>query len=227
MKLWITVATFNRKNVTEIAIRQLVAFRQDSFVHVTDDYSTEFDLEWLQALGVNEVARPPHKMGIDAVRVWELRKFLTTDCELCYLTDNDAFHDPAFVDVLKQGYRAHHKPVSLYNSSFHWDGQQRLDGAFIIRPTIPGISQLYDRKTAETILAAIDAHHPGGVEAWDYTFVRLAQTDAATSNISYVQHYGAYGIHNSSGDHDRCVASNPSQHLVDTRADILNRLRSK
>lgn len=224
MRIWITVSTFNRKKITEISIKQLVKHKQDSFVHVTDDISTDYDLDWIRSLGVDQVENPPEKYGIDKIRAWELKKFLDTDYDLLYFTDNDAFHDPNYVNILKHAYDKFKKPVSLYNSIYHRECEEFLDNDFISRKTIPGISQLYDRDAAKKIDDLIDIKFPNGIGMWDYMFIDMIEIKPVTSITSYVQHYGANGLHSGPLDYEKDRASSPTQYLTDTREEILKKL---
>lgn len=225
MKIWITISTFNRKKITEIVLRQILAFKKDSFVNVTDDYSTEYDVDWLCSLGVDQVERPPEKYGIDKIRALELRKFLGTNYDLIYFTDNDAYHDPEYVQILKDGYNKFKKPLSLYNSIYHTGHNEALDNSFVLRKTIPGISQLYDRPMAEKIVNKLNLADSGWTRMWDYMFVEFLETKVVTSQTSYVQHYGANGLNSGPNDYDRDRALGPSKHLIETREKILGELK--
>jgi hypothetical protein len=224
MKIWVTVSSFDRKKITEITIRQLVEYKQDSFIHVSDDYSSEYDLDWISSLGADEVERPPEKYGIDRIRAWELQKFLETDFDLIYFTDNDAYHDPIYIDVLKDAYKKFNKPVSLYNSMYHTKYNESLDDKFFLRESMPGISHLYDRNMAKKIIEKINIEFPDGIRMWDYMFVNFLDTKVVTCKTSYLQHYGAGGMHNGPGDYERDRALSPSQYLIDTRDLVLKNL---
>lgn len=223
MKIWITVSTFNRKKITEIVLKQLVEFKKDSFIHVSDDYSNEYSVEWLKSLNVDKVEQPPEKYGIDKIRAWELKKFLETDFDLIYFTDNDAYHDPQYIEVLKDAYNRFKKPISLYNSIYHTEHNEKLDENFVLRKTIPGISQLYDRAMVEKIINKID-HNLGWIGMWDYMFIEFLETKVVTSSNSYAQHYGANGINSGPNDYDRDRALSPTKYLIETRDKILREL---
>lgn len=224
MKIWITVSTFNRKKITEIVLKQLVEFKKDSFIHVSDDYSNEYSVEWLKSLNVDKVEQPPEKYGIDKIRAWELKKFLETDFDLIYFTDNDAYHDPQYIEVLKDTYNRFKKPVSLYNTIFHNNNEGLLENNFVLRKTMAGISQLYDRKTVEKIIFNLSKQFPNGAGMWDYIFVEMSESKVVTPIISYLEHYGANGMHSGPNDYERDRAHNPTKYLIEKREEILAKL---
>jgi cephalosporin hydroxylase len=224
MRLWIAVATFNRQKITEIVLRQLAKHKADSYLHVTDDYSTDYDERWLKTLGADLVVRPPKKCGIDQIRLQELKTFMSTDYDLCYLTDNDAYHDPAYVSVLKNTYTKFKKPISLYNTNYHRRDYEIIMGDVVIRNNMPGISHLYDRQMVQNILDVIATRYPHGVTEWDCVFPNFAANCTVTTRTSYVQHYGAFGIHSGPNDYYRDTAVNPTKYLIDTWEPILEQL---
>lgn len=224
MRIWISLATFNRKTITEIVLKQLAANKQDSFLHVSNDYSTDYDDQFLLSHGANSVEKPSEKLGIHFLRCWELEQFLKTDYDLCYLTDNDAYHDPIYVTKLKEIYDRYKLPTSLYNTRWHFNSTIRQDGDVIFRRTLPGISQLYDRTMVEKILKGLKAFGRPNY-AWDYRFIEFLQCQTVTTAFSYIEHFGIGGIHNQSmSDFERDRAYNPTMFLQQTRQPIINQL---
>jgi hypothetical protein len=225
MKIWTSVATWNRKKITEIVLKQLYLNKQNSFLHVSDDYSTEYACEDMSKYCDN-IERPLKKLGIHHLRCWEIEQFLKTDYDLVYFTDNDAFHDPSYIDRLKDIYKRYKMPVSLYNTRWHFNNTIQDDGDVIVRSTIPGISQLYDRKMATVILNTIN--QIGKINyAWDYRMIEYLKTTTVTTATSYVEHFGIDGIHNPSKDFERDRATNPTMYLVEKRQPIINYLMGR
>lgn len=222
MKIWTTVATWNRKKITEICLKQLHSHKQDSFLHVSDDYSTDYSLDDLSKY-CDLVERPSKKLGIHAMRCWEIEQFLKTDYDLIYFTDNDAFHDPSYIDRLKDVYSRYKLPVSLYNTRWHFMNTISEDGDTVIRSSMPGISQLYNREMATRILNTV---RQIGVPdyAWDYRFVEYLKTQTVTTKTSYIEHFGPGGIHNPGNDFERDRATNPTMYLIEKRQPIINYL---
>lgn len=226
MKIWISLATYNRKKITEIVLRQLATFKQDSFLHVTDDHSSEYDVAFLKNLGADSVEQPVSKLGIHHIRCQEMEQFLQSDYDLCYFTDNDAFHDPMYVTKLKEIYNRYQLPSTLYNTRWHFNSTVNQDGDVLFRKTMPGISQLYDKKMATIIVEQL--HKRGRPDyAWDYRFIEWLNTLTIATNISYVEHFGVGGIHNTSlTDFDRDRAHNPTMFLQQQRPIIINLLNN-
>ena len=218
------MAASNRHKITEIVLKQLQAHKSDSFLHVSNDHSTEYTDNDLRPY-CDQIEKPVAKMGIHQLRIWELQQFLKTDYELCYFTDNDALHDPGYVNRLKDLYNRYKLPVSIYNTRWHFNSTIRNDGDVVIRRTMPGISQLYDREMAQTILNKIDI--PSINYAWDYIFMDALKTDNVTSNISYVEHFGIGGIHNPGSDFERDRAHAPTMYLNQQRQQIIDYLLNR
>ncbi len=226
MRIWISLATFNRKKITEIVLKQLAQHKDDSFLHVSNDHSTDYDNDWLKSLGADQVEMPLQKMNIHHLRCWELVQFLKTDYDTCYFTDNDAYHDPSYVKRLKELYELYKMPISLYNTRWHFMNTIRQEGDVTIRRSIPGISQLYDREMAQKIVNYV-AQNGKWDYAWDYRFIEVLQTETVTTNFSYIEHFGVGGIHNQSlTDFERDRAFNPTMFLQQTRTPIINYLTS-
>jgi len=213
MKIWITVPTYNRKKIAEIVIPQLAKHKKEHFLHISDDFSTAYDPFKLFADYADQIERPPKHMGVHKLRCWEFRQFLKTDFDLIYLTDSDAFHDPNYIDRLLYLYEHTKAPVSLYNTKWHFNATRKelpeLDA--IYRSTLPGISQLYNRKMVEKIVKALDrAGDP--VYAWDYRVIEYLNTICVTSKTSYIQHFGGPGsIHHPTLTTD--TAHNPTNYI--------------
>jgi glycosyltransferase involved in cell wall biosynthesis len=228
MKLQIVVSTWNRREITELSLRQTSRFKADADLIVYDDYSTEYDLDWLRRIA-GDVRQAPRKLGIAALRAYQFREFLRSDAELVYFTDNDVLHDPTFVFRLRRMYDlipAVKLPVCLYNSSFHSAPENSLKETreVEIRKTAPGISQLYDRSMAERIVAGL-VEKPGleGLYGWDYHLPMILQLPWIQTRTSYLEHFGAGGMHNSAGDEglERDRALNPTPYLVHARESVV------
>ena len=72
-KIWITVPTHNRKTIARICLKQLAKHKKDSFLHVSDDHSSEFDAVAEFSQWADKVERTPKKMGVQHLRCWEFR----------------------------------------------------------------------------------------------------------------------------------------------------------
>ena len=75
MKIWITIPTWNRKKTAETIIPITYKHKKDHFLHITDDYSTEYNAFELFKNHADQIERPPKKLGVQLLRCWEFRKF--------------------------------------------------------------------------------------------------------------------------------------------------------
>lgn len=231
MKLLIVISTFNRKDITELSLWQTRRFKCDATLLVYDDHSTEYDVSWLACLA-DEVTKPPEKLGIEKMRALQLRDFLATGYDLLYLTDNDVLHDPNYVFRLRRLYSLPSElkfPVCLFNSWFHAQPENILKEIqdIQIRKTAPGVSQLYDREMVERMVSALRQRpHLWGQYGWDYHLPALLQRPWIQSTTSYLEHFGAHGMHNPAGleglDRDRAL--NPTRYLSRARESVVRYL---
>jgi tetratricopeptide (TPR) repeat protein len=223
----ISVPAFNRKKVTQLSLAQIQRYKT-SYCHlqVYNDHSTEYDNSFLMTCA-DEVIQLPHKMGIDDLRWYQFRKFLETDFDLIYMTDNDAIHDPQFITALEVLYEMGNRelPVSLFNSIFHLNPKVILyyKDEIMLKKTAPGISMLFDKKMVEKIITTSykddnSLHHL----PWDNKAVAFLGLPWLTPQTSYLEHYGAYGINNDNYERDRAIFV--TQYLREKRDSILKYL---
>lgn len=232
LKLLIVVTTFNRRAITELSLSQTYKFKRDATLIVYDDYSTEYDLNWLSGF-VDSVERAPRKLGIEKLRVIQFREFLRSGYDLLYFTDNNVIHDPTYVLRLRRLYSLPNDkklPVCLFNSIFHNHPQNILKEIreVQIRRTAPGVSQLYDAEMVDRVLSGLE-RSPGleGRYGWDYHLPLLLERPWIQSTTSYLEHFGAGGMHNpkSEDSFERDRALSPTEYLVRTREDVIRYLQ--
>lgn len=226
-KIWITVPTHNRKTIARICLKQLSLHKKDNFLHVSDDHSSEFDPLKEFEPWADKIERTPKKMGVQHLRCWEFREFLKQDeYDLIYMTDSDTLHDPGFINRLLQLYLKYKSPVCLYNAKAHQRPIVREDDRsdISIRKTMPGVSQLYDRRMVEKIVKILDVKGDP-VYAWDYRVVEYLARNTITSRTSFLQHFGGEGsIHNKTLQQD--VALNPTNYLKMMWNPVVSRLKT-
>ena len=227
MPILISVCVFNRKKITQLSLAQTKRYKT-SYCHleVYNDHSTEYDNSFLEPYA-DEVIQLPAKMGIDNLRWYQFRKFLETDFDFLYMTDNDIIHDPQYVPMLEALYEIGNKrlPVCLYNSQFHMDPNIILfyKSGLILKETAPGFSMFYDRKMVDKIVAKIDKV---GIDnrhiSWDYKASSYLCLPYITPERSFLEHYGAGGKSNIDYERDRAI--NPTKYLQVRRESILKYL---
>ncbi|MFZ5906225.1 MAG: tetratricopeptide repeat protein [Nitrospirota bacterium] len=227
-RILLAVPVFNRKNITRLCLAQLKRYKSAScYLEVYNDHSTEYDNSFLMQYA-DEVIQLPDKMGIDRLRWFQMRKFLATDYELLYLTDNDALHDPCYLAVLEMLYRMGNArfPVCLFNSIFHMHPETVLccSDEILMKKTASGISMLFDRNMVEKILSVSDT--PGGgfehIYPWDRRAMACLGLPWITPAMSYVEHYGASGVNNDNYEKDRAIFATP--YLRERRDAVLRYL---
>lgn len=221
----IAVATRNRRKITELSLLNLVSVSFNCDILVWDDHSSEYSVEWLKKL-VPSVLQAPKRCGIHALRGIQLSHFLwNTNYERIYLTDTDVIHDPNWQVVAEELLLRHKNPVCLYNTMFHGQPMEaRLTGPnpAYERMTCPGVSVYLCREMVESVSNWIDQERPeNSFRDWDFDLMnRLLENGYrfTHSMISYLEHYGAGGLHNSDNFGDTAVL--PTHNLKRAR-DLL------
>lgn len=226
-KILICISAFNRKKITKLCLEQINRYKTENcWLQVFNDHSTEYDSSFLKYYA-DEVIKLPHKMGIHHLRLYQLERFLETEFDFLYMTDNDVIHDPEFIKALSFLYDLGNGelPVCIYNSRFHMFSEILLfhqNGIFLKR-TAPGVSMFFDKKMVERIVRMINKSR--GFHkylSWDYRIIAYLDKPFITSETSFLEHFGADGIHNT--DFDRDCALNPTIYLKQRREPIIRYL---
>jgi tetratricopeptide (TPR) repeat protein len=227
-KIMIVVSTFNRKKITALSLRQTKRYSTPyCHLQVYDDHSTDYGNAFLSDYA-DEVIHLPHKMGIDKLRWFQFRKFLETDFDYLYLTDNDVIHDPHYVDMLDQLYEKGKSkmPVSLFHNIFMLQPRLLLNykkGVFI-KTSAPGASMYFDKKMVETIVSTSDSIGDKlDYLPWDNRAVACLRLPWITPELSYLEHFGAGGLNSDNYERERSV--NLTEYLQERREIILEYLR--
>jgi glycosyltransferase involved in cell wall biosynthesis len=246
MKILIALATFNRPVITQLCLRNLQLVRSDAVkLVVYDDASTAYSKETLLEFA-DDVIRFERNGGIERSRAKAIRDFVYryTDYDLIYFTDNDAIHDPKFVDVLRsvsawQRGRSEILPFSLYNSLVHNRLKNLISESemFVVLKTMAGISQCYTREMAEIIVDALNGSADmESTYGWDYIYTMILNRPCLITKVSFVEHFardkheaGMHSANSGTGpdalaDFERCRALNPSPFLVELRDEIIEKI---
>jgi tetratricopeptide (TPR) repeat protein len=222
----IVVNAFNRGKITQLSLAQIKRYKTPyCHLQVYNDHSTEYNDSFLLPYA-DEVIKLPDKMGYTALRWHQLRKFIETDFDFLYITDNDVIHDPEYINVLEILYEIGNGqfPVSLYNGIFTSQPRMMLfckNGIFL-KSTAPGCSMYYDRNMVNNILEKYEGDKTSNNLTWDNQVVEYLNLPWITPEISYVDHYGAGGISNTNYDRDSAV--NPTRYLHERRDAVLQYL---
>jgi hypothetical protein len=233
MSILIVVPVYNRKKITELSLYQTNRFKGDgNKLVVYNDYSTEYDNDFLSEY-CDEVIKMPTKMGVQHLRWHQLRKFLEQDeFDMLYLTDNDVIHDPNYISKLNEYYGKYmlkdgqKLPVCLYNTVYHLNAGNVLtkNEHVSLRRTAPGVSMMFDKSMVRTIVDKLNQRGTDPDYAWDYRALEMLGLPWITSEISYLEHFGASGLHSFEGragmDKDRAI--NPTKYLQELRESVID-----
>jgi len=246
MKILIALATYNRPIITRMCLQNLQSVRSDDVkLVVYDDASIAYSKETLLEFA-DDVVRFGRNGGIERSRAKAIRDFVYryTDYDLIYFTDNDAIHDPSFVDVVRsvsgwQKARGEVLPLSLYNSRFHSKPENILfeTEIFLILKTIPGVSQCYTREMAEIIVDELNfSAESESTYGWDYIYTAVLGRPCLNTKISFVEHFARdkyeAGMHSKNSgngieamvDFERDRALNPAPFLAQIRDEIIGKI---
>jgi len=246
MKILIALATYNRPIITRLCLQNLQSVRSDEVkLVVYDDASIAYSKETLLEFA-DEVIRFERNGGIERSRAKAIRDFVYryTDYDLIYFTDNDAIHDPNFIEVIRsvsawQRNRPEVLPISLYNTLFHNRSENLISesGMFVVLKSIPGISQCYTREMAEIIVDALNGSSDfESTYGWDYIYTMVLGRPCLNTKVSFVEHFardkheaGMHSANSGTGpdaliDFERDRALNPTPFLVQIRDEIIEKI---
>ena len=221
-RVLILVTTHNRAAVTKVCLSNLSATKGQASLWIYDDSSTDYDLDFLRGAAphADKVVRTESNLGVDRLRYTMQLDAFDAPFDYVYHCDNDAFHDPQWLQRLFEMSQAHQGPIGLYNSRYHTGVEKN---GILYSETCPGISFFYrqqdlKRDLVETLLRASPKR------SWDYVLGDLLGVKAI-SQQSYVEHFGAGGIHNNDFERDR--AMNPTPYLRKIRPHIIAGIKSE
>ena len=242
-KVLIALSTFNRKNLTEISLKNLCSIinkDENAELAIYDDGSDKYDINFLKRFS-NLVLRFPRPGGVERSRARAFRDFVHVykDFQFLYITDNDTIHDVDFLKKLRETYDYYSIhlerpcPVGLFNSRFHMQAENILneDDRISMRKTCPGVSQFYDRKMVEQMVKFIDENPVfETLYGFDYYWPMQLKLPFLQSKVSYLEHFSRDksepGMHskitdNPKEDFERDRAINPTNFLKNCREDVI------
>ena len=233
MKVLIEVQCYNRKTITEIVLNQIKRYKGIADLHIVNDHSTEYDSEWLKQFSDN-IIEYDKKATINVLKYRSFKRFLESDYDYFYMCDNDAFHDPGFLDKLFSIYhQSSNLPVTLYRSSFIkkcgvYRTVKKIPNGDIRHGLFGGISTFLDRKHIENIVENLPSTEQEWITltkstAWDSMIQDWASNKLfAVPHMSHVEHYGWKGQNHTEWVSD--VALNPTPYLEQTYDSIKDKI---
>lgn len=214
----IVMTTFNRKDITKICLKNIDQTRQGMALAVLDDYSKEYSLDELKSwTSSDRVLRAQRKLGINDLRLYAHNLAISEGFKYIYHIDNDALHDPNWITQLAYMRTIHNGILCLYNTHHHFAYTIKETPDMAIRRATPGISFFYELSQVKNLPDRF-------YNSWDFVFGDVLGP-SCVSKTSYVEHFGAGGIHNHDFDRDR--AHNPTPYLIQERVKIIKELTSK
>lgn len=227
-QILIVVTTYNRPTITQLALKNITETKRKAALWVLDDHSTEYDLDFLRATAFDatRIERRQEKLGVEYQRLTTQLEAFETDYKFIYHTDNDAIHDPDWITRLAQIYDMFKSnPICLYNTPFHMQHTVKVLDQFALaaRKFCPGISFFYDQSLLKPSAHLIADIVKGPLKTnWDYYVSHFINMPTVTSLVSYVEHFGADGLHNSDFERDRALC--PTPYLLRNRQGIIDYL---
>lgn len=174
------------------------------------------------------------KLNINRLKYRTFKNFLDTDYTHLYMCDNDIYHDPNFMNILKK-YHKNNIPITLYKSSFihsfgtgvskylkNWDIVSLKSGLF------GGASVFLNREHIEKIVSQLSDEDSWDdlckKEAWDSKIQKMIDEKRLylITNESYCEHFGIGGQNHKKRLSD--YALNPTQFLKDKLVDIWKKI---
>jgi len=233
MKVLIEVQCYNRKIITEKCLKHLNMYKKNAYLQVINDYSTEYDNQWLLQYADN-VIQYEEKLNINRLKYRTFKNFLNSNYDFLYMTDNDAIHDPDFMNQLfKMYYQSNCLPVTLYRSSFIkkckvYNIVKLIPNGEIRKGLFGGISTFLSRSHIENIVKNLPStenewDYNTQYEAWDSKIQRWASNSFfAIPQNSYVEHFGIDGQNHKLFESDQGLDLSP--YLYNIKNIIINEL---
>lgn len=215
MKLAVGVPTFNRAQFVELHARSLCDSRlpPDTIIIVIDDVSTDYDLDYLQAVFPkgSDIRRRSRTSGAADYAVRDVtQQLVMTNADAVMVLDSDMLVAENFLEVGAQLLPQTDGILSLFNTPSHAAYGSR--GPFVLKKTIGSAGALWRRDLAEKVLANVA---PGYKWDWRFcTFLTEAGYEICATRNSLVQHLGFAAGENSSlqsGDYGVGFSDNSSR----------------
>lgn len=232
MTALIRVLTHERKDRVRYCLPSIAAgMRDGDALHIIDDASTEYDVEWLENLVprfdriIHRMAKSDHDM--ENLRRDDLEWFNTRGgYDMLCCVDSDALCHPQWLDEAKRLIERYGLAVSMFNPGLHHKDYTlgEFDGA-IIRTLGQGVCLCLSSEHVETVLRKTSADQMIAA-GWDWVASR-ALGKVCVSNPSMVEHLGWGGAHSPDHTIDNFgdYAMNLHPELAETKEKVLQAIR--
>lgn len=217
-KICVFLPTFNRKFILEYTLPRLRLAFKDAYIMMFDDCSTEFGIDYLMQYA-DKVYRNDRNIGVSRSFNDMLVRVPWQEFDYIYKTDSDALCDPGLLDRLMDlSMLNNNAPVCCYNSRHHFRFRvgKAAHGNAEYRSNCPGISMFIPAD----IFGKINQFHIPKNSAFDHEITKQLP-NFVVSNISFVEHLGAGGMHSQAHDWNMDIACNPTEYLVNARRVFL------
>ncbi len=204
----IYIGTQNRKDITEFTLDNINKYKRDSNLYLYDDNSVDYDIDFLKQFTDN-VVRYNERTGIARIRKNQIKHFIDSNADFCYLTDNDTIHDEFFVGKLLEFNKQFDNILSIFNTDFH-KTSSNYNKDLLIKKVITGNSIFFNRNIAQRVFDSI-TNDRLPCDNWDWQISHVFD-NFAVSKTSYCEHLGWRGIHSSYDN--PCRAINPTYFLI-------------
>jgi len=222
MKILICVPVYNRKQITELCLRNLVKYKDDATLWIYNDCSTDYDNVFLEQYADKVYQLATYNLGIDYLRWYQFRQFSSqVEFDYLYFTDSDALHDPSFLHVLKSLVKRYDYPISLYTSSVC---PIESSSHVFFRKNAGGISHFYSKPMVNKIVFELNKEQRDPCCGWDYKAIEYLGKPILSTHYSLLEHFGADGLHSGLGDFEHDRARYPTQYLKLIRKPVIDYL---
>lgn len=199
----ICLPVHNRRAITSICVPTVAETRLDAtlWVYNVEPKRGEDTADLLTPLCDRLI--PCSKASEHEIRRRNFWDFLETGHELLYLTDNDMYHDPAWLAHALAWYQTYRKPVTLFRAKERCPfGTFFTPQGVALRKSFIGNSLLLDRDMAKKCACSTEPH-------WEKAVVSSLRTSYVTPECALVEHFSQGGLHFKTFADGRSVRATP------------------
>lgn len=204
MKLFIGVCTYNRKNIIEYTSKSLneVNDINKSDIYIFDDFSTEYDVEYLKKLypTAKKIKRTEKNLGADFNTKSMYEEFMRSDCEYLFNADSDLIFNSNVLKIIEkniENLENANKEImfSLINIPEH-KVIKDFDENLCYKYSVGAGGVVFSKKVVEMFINSFPERYSVEIPSIDHYFcnvLRKNNCDIFCSKKSYLQHIGLIG----------------------------------